>query len=79
MKGSYNIPNSIPKPERVFNIIWGLGLLSYALYGYQHGELYLPGRGSSDGVTFTGITLNLIIAAMVLGALSLFVTVVDHN
>ena len=40
--------------------------------------MYLPGKGSSDGVTFTGVTLNLIIVAMVLGALSLLTIVIDH-
>ena len=52
--------------------------MCYASYGYQHGELYFPGRGFSDGVTFTGVTLNLMITAIVLGALSLFIIVVDH-
>lgn len=52
--------------------------MCYAVYGYQHGELYLPGKGSSDGTTFTGVTLNLIITSMVLGSLSLFVVVLDH-
>ena len=52
--------------------------MCYAIYGYQNGELYLPGKGSSGGTAFIGVTLNLIVSAMIFGALSLFVVVLDH-
>ncbi|WP_281559948.1 hypothetical protein [Thalassomonas sp. RHCl1] len=78
MKNSTYIPNYIPKSERIINFIWGICLVIYAIYGYFMGELYMPGRRGTEGTTFTGDNLVMIIVAMFLGALNLFITIVDH-
>lgn len=69
-------PNHIPKSTRIFNLVWGIGLIIMATFGWLKGELFLPGKGG--GITYTGDALLLFIAAAVFGVINLFITIVDH-
>ncbi|MBT1065906.1 hypothetical protein KJY73_20195 [Bowmanella sp. Y26] len=71
-------PNHIPVAERLFNLIWGIGLLVIAYLGYAEQSFHLPGRGSSNGIIFEGTALFLFISAAVVGAINLFITIADH-
>ena len=70
--------NHIPVSERLFNLVWGIGLLVVAYAGFAEQSFYLPGKGPSNGVTFEGTALWLFIGAAVVGAINLFITIADH-
>lgn len=70
--------NHIPIAERLFNLVWGVGLLVIACVGFVEQSFHLPGKGASNGVTFAGTALWLFIAAAVIGAINLFITIADH-
>ncbi|MEP7706324.1 hypothetical protein [Paraglaciecola sp. 25GB23A] len=70
--------NQIPAAERLFNLVWGIGLLVIAYIGFTNQSFHLPGKGGTNGVTFEGAALWLFIAAAVIGSLNLFITIADH-
>jgi hypothetical protein len=70
--------NHIPVAERLFNLVWGVGLLVVAYVGFAEQSFHLPGKGASNGLTFEGSALWLFIAAAVIGAINLFITIADH-
>ncbi len=78
MKTEEYTSNHIPKSTRIFNFIWGTGLVVLAVFAWTGGSFSLPGKGASDGVTYTGDALTLFVIAAVVGAINLFITVVDH-
>ena len=71
-------PNHIPKTERIFNFVWGIGLLVVAYIAYSEQSFHLPGKGASSGITFAGSALWLFVSAALFGALNLFITIADH-
>jgi hypothetical protein len=71
-------PNSIPIGTRIFNLVWGIGLLVLAIYTWSEGTIRIPGKGASSGMTFTGDSLVVFICAAVVGAINLFITIADH-
>ncbi|WP_412973182.1 hypothetical protein [Glaciecola sp. MF2-115] len=70
--------NHIPVAERLFNLAWGVGLLVIANVGFAEQSFHLPGKGPSNGVTLEGTALWIFIAAAVIGAINLFITIADH-
>ena len=71
-------PNHIPKNERIFNALWGTGLLVWSTYGLIVGELIFPGRRGREDTVFTELGLYFVAAGMVLGAANMFLLIVDH-
>ena len=71
-------PNHIPKNERIFNALWGTGLLVWATYGLITGELIFPGRRGREDTVFTELGLYFVATGMVLGAVNMFLLIVDH-
>ncbi|MCC2605969.1 hypothetical protein [Planctobacterium marinum] len=78
MKTEEYTPNHIPKSTRIFNFVWGTGLVALAVFAWTGGSFHLPGKGASEGVTYTGNALTLFIFAAAIGAINLFITIVDH-
>ncbi|SEL62395.1 hypothetical protein SAMN05216262_11566 [Colwellia chukchiensis] len=71
-------PNHIPKSTRIFNVLWGLGLIVLAAYAWFVGPITIPGKGNSSGLTYEGNALIIFSIAAVIGAINLFLTIVDH-
>lgn len=78
LKSTDYTPNCIPKSERIFIFVWGVGLIAYAILGYYRGELFLPGLRGSEGIVFSGESLYFIMVAMFFGGGNLILTIVDH-
>lgn len=70
------IPNKLPFSHRVRNIILSIVLIMYGGYGVYVNNLYLP--GSIGGFHFQDNLAVTIYVALVLGAISFILEVVDH-
>jgi hypothetical protein len=71
-------PNVVPAIERVFAIVWALGLLTWGAHGLYVGELVVPGLRGGDGLPLAGISLVIIVAAILFGIVSALLPVIDH-
>ena len=71
-------PNKIPKPTRIFNIIWAVLLLGLCCYAFIKGSLVYPGVRGSGPVELSGASLILFGIGLISGALNALLVVVDH-
>lgn len=75
--GSYYVPNSISRRERITNSIIGALLFTYGTYGVWQDDIWVPGRFTS-GVHVHGVAAWLFYMAILCGVAMLISTVVDH-
>ena len=71
-------PNKIPKPTRIFNIIWAAFLLGLCCYAFIKGSFVYPGVRGSEPVELSGASLILFGIGLISGALNAVLVVVDH-
>lgn len=71
-------PNKIPKPTRIFNVIWSVFLLGLCCYAFIKGSLVYPGVRGSGPVELSGTSLILFGIGLISGALNAVLVVVDH-
>ena len=77
MAGSYHVPNSFSRKERITNSIIGLLLFAYGTYGVWQNDIWLPGKRTS-GIHFHGIAAWFCYGAILAGVAMLLCIVVDH-
>ncbi|MFT4807336.1 MAG: hypothetical protein ACI9LX_000653 [Paraglaciecola sp.] len=74
--GNY-IPNDIPINERILNLVISVSLLTYGLYGFYKGEIYIPGK-RGDGMHLYGEAVWIMLAGLICGAIVFISVVLDH-
>jgi hypothetical protein len=70
-------PNQISLWSRVTGVLFALGLLTYATYGLQVDDIYLPAK-RGDGVHFSGLSAWIMYGAVLCAAANLLTIVIDH-
>ena len=71
-------PNKIPKPIRIFNIIWAAILLGLCCYTFIKGSFVYPGVRGSEPVELSGASLILFGIGLISSSLNAVLVVVDH-
>ena len=71
-------PNKIPKPTRIFNIIWAVFLLGLCFYALIKGNLVYPGVRGAGPVELSDVSLISFVVGLISGALNAVLVVIDH-
>lgn len=77
LAGSYFVPNTFTRWQRIFNSFLAAALLVYGTLGIVMDDMFIPGRWSK-GLHLHGLAAWLMYGAILTGASVLFALVVDH-
>ncbi|NMP31052.1 hypothetical protein HII17_05690 [Thalassotalea sp. M1531] len=70
------IPNQISAIDRLWNILFAIGFISYGAYGIYIDDLYIPSK--RGGIHLSGESAWIMYAALICGCLYFLSIVVDH-
>lgn len=72
-----HVPNSIPRRERIANVVFSVLLFAYGSHGVWANDLYIPGR-RSRGVHLHDVPAWIMYGAMLCACLVMLSVVADH-